>query len=205
MYHREIYTLATSGKTDASEHYNFFRRQMEGKVAAEEIDGLLEPALIFLVDASGVPVLLSLLVLIFTSGGEDLSQLPTNQFALYELGIQHAIDKRFYTAYTSVLGGGQDGANAGNKLAYDDALATRTLVQMWQQLFALDRTKAIMVMAGGEDGKKEKTEKVRRKGGLDQGSDAGHSDVIAQKSIQKGEERSDNDLYDIFKDRKSVV
>ena len=44
---------------------------------------LLEGKLVFLVDATGIPVLLSLLVLIFTSGGEDLTKLPSNRIELY--------------------------------------------------------------------------------------------------------------------------
>ena len=50
-----------------------------------ELDHLLEEKLLFLVDATGVPVLLSLLVLIFTAGGEDLTKLPSNRIELYVL------------------------------------------------------------------------------------------------------------------------
>ena len=48
--------------------------------------------------------------------------------------------------------------------------------------------------------KKEKKEKIRRKGALEQGSDVGTSDTIAIATIRKGEERSDHDLYDIFRE-----
>ena len=200
LHSKEIHAVATFGQADASAHYNFFREQMADKVEPEKIDAMLEPALIFLVDASGVPVLLSLLVLIFTSGGEDLAELPTNQFALYELGIQHAIDRRFFNAYTEVTGL-KEGDEAGG-LGYDDALATRTLVQIWQQLFALDRTKALAVAqaANADDGVKRERKAARKKG-LDQGSDvAGSSDVQARKNIESGQDRSDNDLYDIFRE-----
>ena len=67
----------------AMEHYNFFRRRLAGQVAEADLDVLLEGKLVFLVDATGIPVLLSLLVLIFTSGGEDLTKLPSNRIELY--------------------------------------------------------------------------------------------------------------------------
>ena len=67
---------------------------MYTQVPEAELDLLLEEKLVFLVDATGIPVLLSLLVLIFTSGGEDLTKLPSNRIELYELGIESAINKR---------------------------------------------------------------------------------------------------------------
>ena len=55
------------------------------QVPESELDHLLEEKLLFLEDATGVPVLLSLLVLIFTAGGEDLTKLPSNRIELYVL------------------------------------------------------------------------------------------------------------------------
>ena len=80
VHYTEILNIGDSADSDAYEHYNFFRKRLEGKVPAHELDALLEEKLVFLVDATGIPVLLSLLVLIFTSGGEDLSQFADSSF-----------------------------------------------------------------------------------------------------------------------------
>ena len=93
------------------------------QVPENELDSLLEEKLIFLVDATGIPVLLSLLVLIFTSGGEDLTKLPSNRIELYELGIESAISKRL------LKGGNQPEA----------LQSTDYLVHEWMRLFNLDR------------------------------------------------------------------
>jgi Ran GTPase-activating protein (RanGAP) involved in mRNA processing and transport len=197
LHYKEIFAVGSSGHTNASEHYHFFRQQMEGKLEPDRIDALLEPALLFLVDASGIPVLLSLLVLIFTSGGEDLAELPTNQFELYEMGIMHAIDRRFFTAYTAVTGV-RGGGNSAEGIVYDDALATRTLVQIWQQLFALDRTKALAVQSSLDSEKRER--KQSRKKSLDQGEGITTGDMAVHKSVEQGQHRGDNELYDIFRE-----
>ena len=82
-------------------HYYFFRSRLEdATVAVEqrltptEIDEMLERVLLFLVEASGVPVLLSMLVLIFASGGEDLSKLPANRLQLYTMATECAVKRR---------------------------------------------------------------------------------------------------------------
>jgi hypothetical protein len=70
---------------------------------------------------AGIPVLLSLLVLIFTSGGEDLTKLPSNRIELYGLGIESAIAKRLLpSGHTS----------------------SDVLIQQWLRLFNLDRSAA---------------------------------------------------------------
>ena len=85
IHYQEIMRIALGGGevVQAMEHYNFFRRRLAGQVAEADLDVLLEGKLVFLVDATGIPVLLSLLVLIFTSGGEDLTKLPSNRIELY--------------------------------------------------------------------------------------------------------------------------
>ena len=93
----------------------------ERQVPEEELDALLESKLVFLVDATGIPVLLSLLVLIFTSGGEDLTKLPSNRIELYELGIESAINKR--------LQRGQPQKGDSGPQIYDQ------LVRHWMRLF----------------------------------------------------------------------
>ena len=101
VHHKSIYRVAA--ESDAKKHFEFFqqrqaRAQAESlgaelalkggisdvrtpQVHSEEILMLqhLEHALRFLVDATGVPVLLSMLVLIFASAGERIGDLPTNQ------------------------------------------------------------------------------------------------------------------------------
>jgi hypothetical protein len=136
-------------------------------------------------------------VLIFTSGGEDLAELPTNQFELYEMGIMHAIDRRFFTAYTAVTGV-RGGGSSAEGIVYDDALATRTLVQIWQQLFALDRTKALAVQSSLDSEKRER--KQSRKKSLDQGEGITTGDMAVHKSVEQGQHRGDNELYDIFRE-----
>ena len=95
VYFFEI--LRVGQETNPVDHYNFFRNRLKGNVPDSELDSLLEEKLVFLVDATGIPVLLSLLVLIFTSGGEDLTKLPSNRIELYELGIESAMQKRLQT------------------------------------------------------------------------------------------------------------
>ena len=82
-------------------HYYFFRSRLEdASVAGEtamspsQIDDMLERVLLFLVEASGVPVLLSMLVLIFASGGEDLTKLPANRLQLYTMATECAVRRR---------------------------------------------------------------------------------------------------------------
>ena len=71
IHYSEIMRIALDPNNQAYSHYNFFRRRLAGQVPEEELDLLLEEKLVFLVDATGIPVLLSLLVLIFAAGGED--------------------------------------------------------------------------------------------------------------------------------------
>jgi hypothetical protein len=91
VHYDDIMRIALAESGSAYSHYNFFRQRLAGTVPESELDLLLEEKLVFLVDATGIPVLLSLLVLIFTSGGEDLTKLPSNRIELYELGIDSAI------------------------------------------------------------------------------------------------------------------
>ena len=145
VHHRAVKQAAGGegeGAVSAAEHYNFFRARMAHLASSgdDQIDRLLEPALIFLVDATGVPVLLSLLVLIFTSGGEDLSQLPKSQFELYQMGIQFAMDKRLLSSAEGRSPAAAVEASASGKLAYDDKLVTASLFKRWNKLFALDHT-----------------------------------------------------------------
>jgi Leucine-rich repeat (LRR) protein len=150
VHFHEILTLGQQSNGVAIEHYNFFRQRLKGSVPVAELDRLLEEKLIFLVDATGIPVLLSLLVLIFTSGGEDLTKLPSNRIELYEIGIDSAVSKRLLP---------------GNRASTD------LLIHDWLRLFNLDRsalsqTVDIVGPVGGDakggDQKQERKEREHR-------------------------------------------
>ena len=124
-----------------------------GTVPEDQLDGLLEEKLIFLVDATGIPVLLSLLVLIFTAGGEDLTKLPSNRIELYELGIESAINKR--------LQRGQPAKDDTGPMIYDQ------LVRHWMRLFNLDRSNMAVVEDNPQfEVKKEREHRPTRKAAM---------------------------------------
>ena len=197
-------SVATSGESGA-DHYNYFKLQLVGKVPTgrttaltiEEIDSMLEPALVFLVDASGVPVLLSLLVLIFSSGGDDLSDLPTNQYQLYSMGIHHAINKRLLSIYSPYI----DKPADGGRVFYNDQQATYTVIAIWQQIFALNTQNSEKLIQEVARGAVESEGEGKGKGssgdkkGLGIENEKGSSDVI-KASAQLG---SDEMLYELLK------
>ena len=139
VHYVDILTLAK--EKDPAEHYNFFRNRLAGTVPMAQLDEILDEKLVFLVDATGIPVLLSLLVLIFTAGGEDLTKLPSNRIELYELGIDSAITQRLVPAGFSSSDG---------------------LVSMWLRLFNLDRSAVTMTPAAGPTGGEQKKEREHR-------------------------------------------
>ena len=136
--------LAIAQESSPAVHYNFFRNRLRGTVPENELDLLLEEKLVFLVDATGIPVLLSLLVLIFTSGGEDLTKLPSNRIELYDLGIESAISKR---------------------LLPRNMTTSDSLVHDWLRLFNLDRS-AMAAISEGTTEKKEREHRPTRKAAL---------------------------------------
>ena len=139
VHYSDILTVAQD--TEPTVHYNFFRTRLAGTVPETELDAILDEKLVFLVDATGIPVLLSLLVLIFTSGGEDLTKLPSNRIELYELGIESAIAKRLLpSGYTS----------------------SDSLVKDWLRLFNLDRSAITIAVASSEKNKEQKKEREHR-------------------------------------------
>ena len=82
-------------------HYDFFRSRLQTGTgsdddAAAHVDETLERVLTFLIEAAAVPVLLSLLVLVFTTtsaadGEEDLESLPQSSYQLYSMATQSAV------------------------------------------------------------------------------------------------------------------
>ena len=83
--------IAQLVETDA---YAYFLKL--GQFEAEELQEMLQNVLLFLVEASGEPVLLSMLVLIFSDGDEDLTRLPVSRLELYECALKVAIQRRLY-------------------------------------------------------------------------------------------------------------
>jgi len=84
-----------------SAHYNFFMNRVN--MPKGQFDTKFETLLVFLVEAIGVPVLLSLLLLCYSlgsggSGAISLEELPQDRLQLYKLGILSGIKKRL--AYT---------------------------------------------------------------------------------------------------------
>ena len=176
-----------------ADHYNYFKDRLVGTtpkgrnkaLTSEEVDVMLEPALLFLVDASGVPVLLSLLVLIFSAGGDDLSDLPTNQYKLYTLGIHHAINKRLLSIYRPYV----DPPVDGSRIMYNDQIATATVVAIWQQMFALtggqNSEKLLQEIARGADPEATVTEKGAAAGKGEKGGKGGKG---GEKNLGMGNE-----------------
>jgi len=97
-------TRAYDSDRDSASHYDFFRgRVSTGHGSAEDIDAhvdaTLDKVLRFLIEAAAVPVLLSLLVLVFSTsgageGGEDLDMLPQSPYELYSMATQSAVIQR---------------------------------------------------------------------------------------------------------------
>ena len=90
--------------SDAKIHYEYFRSRVSTGTgtdddAAAHVDLTLEKVLSFLIEAAAVPVLLSLLVLVFTTTGaaageEDLDMLPQSSYQLYSMATQSAVVQR---------------------------------------------------------------------------------------------------------------
>ena len=180
VHYSEIMKVGLSENANAYEHYNFFRQRLAGTVPEAELDSLLEEKLIFLVDATGIPVLLSLLVLIFTAGGEDLTKLPSNRIELYELGIESAINKR--------LQRGQPAKGDSGPMIYDQ------LVRHWMRLFNLDRSNMSVEDNPQFETKKEREHRPTRKTAMkfeDLRNSAEHS--FAEKRMQETAEKQQGD------------
>ena len=85
--------LAYNDQAHAHDHYNYFRSLLADKYASD-LDAMLERVLLFLDEVAGVPVLLSMLVLIFEDGSTQADSLPTSRFELYEYATQHVLRRR---------------------------------------------------------------------------------------------------------------
>ena len=174
VHYEDIMKIALNEKNQAYSHYNFFRERLKGTVPEAELDLLLEEKLVFLVDATGIPVLLSLLVLIFTSGGEDLTKLPSNRIELYELGIESAISKRLLRSQVQ-----------------GDLSSTDFLVHEWMRLFNLDRGAAMVQKDEQKGGAKEQNKEQKE---ATQKKEREHKPT--RKAQMKFEDLRSNDLMD---------
>ena len=191
VHYVEIMKVGISNNSSAYEHYNFFREKLKGTVPEGELDELLEEKLIFLVDATGIPVLLSLLVLIFTSGGEDLTKLPSNRIELYELGIESAIKKRLQRG----------------QAAKGDVNPSDMLIRHWIRLFNLDRSNMNVDDNPQFEQKKEREHRPTRKQAMkfDDLRNAADQAQLDQKASEKvdGAKQSfkldQREVYEVFR------
>ena len=164
VQHQEL--LKTYVNANYARHNNYFWHRIL-TLSEEVYDQKFETLLLFLVEAIGVPVLLSLLVLIFTAGGEDLTKLPSNRIELYELGIESAISKRLL--------------RGGSQMALEDR-STDMLIHEWMRLFNLDRGQMNTVVT--EKKKEERSHKPTRKAAMKFEDLRGNADYDAQKKMQ---------------------
>ena len=87
-----------------TEHYVYFKQMAHGAVAPLDFDSYFETQLLFLVEAIGVPVLLSLLLLAYSdSESIELNGLPIDRLQLYKIGISRAIRKRMLAVIRAAL------------------------------------------------------------------------------------------------------
>lgn len=92
VHHQEI--LKFNDVSHAHDHYDYFR----AKLAAQYnrvLDEMLERTILFLTEVRGIPVLLSMVVLIFASFGDDAAfKLPSNREDLYAQAMDCALRRR---------------------------------------------------------------------------------------------------------------
>ena len=95
MHHQAI--LKYNDESHAHDHYNHFRSSLKDKYE-EQLDPMLERQIIFFEEVRGVPVLLSLLVVVFATCQKDvplIEQLPTSRRELYAIVVRGALRRRF--------------------------------------------------------------------------------------------------------------
>ena len=97
VHHRLVY--AHNEDTHAHDHYEYFRSQLKG-VQYKELDPMLERVLDFLDEVSGVPVLLSMLIVVLAHRVEG-GALPINRRELYDMAIKAVLNRRVWDRSTS--------------------------------------------------------------------------------------------------------
>jgi Ran GTPase-activating protein (RanGAP) involved in mRNA processing and transport len=114
LHHADI--INYDKENNSAEHYNFFRHRLGSSARTESINTTLERVLLFLMEAAGVPVLLSLLVLVFSSQTEeDLEMLPQSSYELYSLATQSAVMQRLTSLSGEKQQQHQSGTSASDK------------------------------------------------------------------------------------------
>lgn len=89
LHHASI--LELDGRSNAHARYSFFRRQL-ASASTTKLDERLEKTVYFLDECAGVPVLLSMLVLVFKNRIEaDTTAVPSDMYELYEKAMRHAL------------------------------------------------------------------------------------------------------------------
>jgi hypothetical protein len=88
VHHKLI--LEYNDRAHAHDPYEFFRSLFAGAYE-DDMDAMLERAILFLEEVKGVPVLLSMLVLLFKHHKEGSTEpLPANRYELYVMAMRLA-------------------------------------------------------------------------------------------------------------------
>ena len=90
VHHKAILTY--NDASHAHDHYNYFRAKLADEYGSE-LDARLERAILFFGEVRGNPVLLSMLVLIFSSAS-DSTALPSSKLELYRDATRGALQRR---------------------------------------------------------------------------------------------------------------
>jgi hypothetical protein len=90
VHHRQIRKY--NEESHAHDAYEYFRTELGGSYGPV-LNKTLERTILFLEEASGVPVLLSMLVLVFEMRDQLKANLPETRMQLYEMAIRGAIAK----------------------------------------------------------------------------------------------------------------
>ena len=140
--HREM--LKTFEDAQYIQHNEYFWQRMLN-LSEEVYDQKFEVLLLFLVEAIGVPVLLSLLLLTYsnTTGGEviDLDELPEGRLQLYKLGIMSGIKKRLLITIASLSAGASSAAaDAKAGAAEEEAAAAESRPKRERRKGALEQS-----------------------------------------------------------------
>jgi len=88
LHHHKVYQH--NNDSHAHAHYEYFRSMLPATYEAD-LDSMLESTFSFLDEVNRVPVLLSMLVLIFDQ--RDCKHLPADRYQLYRLGMDAAISR----------------------------------------------------------------------------------------------------------------
>eukprot|EP00966_Prymnesium_polylepis_P285253 6589261-Prymnesium_polylepis.1 len=84
--------LSYHEESHAQDHYSFFRRLLASRTYEDGLDRMLDRMLAFLDEVMRVPVLLSMLVLVFATRTQATSaELPVDRYSLYDIALRCSI------------------------------------------------------------------------------------------------------------------